>query len=288
MIAFRMRRQLEPDLALVVRGEDRDDAVDALGGVQRVQGAEDEVARLGGQQGRIDGVQVAHLAHQDDVGVLAEAGAQAPREGRDVHPDLPLADGALLVLVEVLDGVLDGDDVLPAVGVDVVEHGGQRGRLAAPGRPGDEDEAALVEGDLFQDLGQEELADRLDLERDDAEGDGQRAALVEDASPEAAEALQAVGQVEVQVLLEALLLVIRHHLARQFLGVLGREPGEAGQRRQCPVDPDHRVVPRLQVNVRSVPLDGDLQEFIDDHGRLLDPGIVRDMSTNGACPRGPR
>ncbi len=158
---------------------------------------------LGGEEGRLDRVQVAHLADEDDVGVLAEAAAQAAGEARDVHADLALADRALLVLVEVFDGVLDGDDVLAAEGVDVIDHGRQGRRLAASRRPRDEDEAALVEGDLLQDLGQEQLPDRLDLERDDAEGDGQRAPLVIDAAAEPAEPGQAVGQVDVEILASA-------------------------------------------------------------------------------------
>ena len=225
---------------------------------------------LGGQQGRLDRVQVAHLADQDDVGVLAQAAAQAAGEAGDVHPDLALADRALLVLVEVLDGVLDGDDVLAAEGVDVVDHGRQARRLAAAGRPRDQDEAPLVEGDLLQDLGQEQLADGLDLEGDDAQGDGQGAALVVDAAAEPAEPGQAVGQVDVEVLLQPLPLELGHHLVGQLLAVGGGQPGIAGQRRQRPVDADHGVVAGLEVEVRGVPFDRDLQEFIDDHAVLLD------------------
>ncbi len=35
-----------------------------------------QVAGFGGQQGGVDGFDVAHFAHQDDVGVLAQGGAQ--------------------------------------------------------------------------------------------------------------------------------------------------------------------------------------------------------------------
>ena len=48
------------------------------------------------------------------------------------------------------------------VRVDVVDHRGERGGLAAAGRPGDEDQAALFLGDLLQHRRQAELVDRPD------------------------------------------------------------------------------------------------------------------------------
>jgi hypothetical protein len=46
--------ELDADLALLVRREDGDDAVDRLGGVERVERREHQVARLGGEQRRLD------------------------------------------------------------------------------------------------------------------------------------------------------------------------------------------------------------------------------------------
>ena len=72
--------ELHPDLRLLLGGEHVDDAVDRLRGVVGVQRGEDEVAGLGdGERGR-DGLDVAHLADEDDVGVLAEDRPQ--RRGR--------------------------------------------------------------------------------------------------------------------------------------------------------------------------------------------------------------
>jgi len=183
--------------------------------------------------------------------------------------------------VEVFDRVLDGDDVLAAERVDVIDHGRKARRLAAPGRPGDQHEAPLEEGDLLQDLGQEQLADGLDLERDDAQGDGQGAPLVVDAAAEPSEARQAVGQVDVEVLFQPLLLELRHHLVRELLAVRGGQPGISGQGRQRPVDADHGVVAGLEVEVRSVPFDRDLQEFIDDHAFLLESDVRRTSASRG-------
>ena len=72
--------ELQADLPLLVRREHRDDAVDALGGVEGVQRREHEVAGLGGEQRRFDGLEVAHFADQDDVRILTQGAAQRHRE----------------------------------------------------------------------------------------------------------------------------------------------------------------------------------------------------------------
>ena len=76
--------------------EDVDDAVDGLRRGAGVQSAEDQVTGFGGGQRQPDGFQVAHFAHQDDVRVLAQRGAQRVGEAQRVRPDLALVDQALL------------------------------------------------------------------------------------------------------------------------------------------------------------------------------------------------
>jgi hypothetical protein len=68
--------ELGAHLLLLVGREGVHDAVHRAGGAGRVQGREDQVARLGGGDGRLHGGQVAHLAHQDHVRVHAQRGAQ--------------------------------------------------------------------------------------------------------------------------------------------------------------------------------------------------------------------
>ena len=89
--------QLDAHLLLLVRREHVDDAVDRLRGVLRVQGGEDEVAGLGGGQRDRDGLEVTHLADQDDVGVLAQHVLEGVGEGVGVLPHLALVDHAGLV-----------------------------------------------------------------------------------------------------------------------------------------------------------------------------------------------
>ena len=61
-----------------------------------------------------DRLEVAHLADQDHVGVLAQRGLQRLAEALRVGAELALVDQAFLVAVQELDRVLDRHDVLLA------------------------------------------------------------------------------------------------------------------------------------------------------------------------------
>ena len=84
--------ELHPDLGLLLGGEDVDDAVERLGGVVGVQRGEDEVTGLGDGEREPDGLEVAHLADEEDVGVLAQDAAAARRGSGGVGADLALVD----------------------------------------------------------------------------------------------------------------------------------------------------------------------------------------------------
>jgi len=250
----------------MVGREHGDDAVDGLGGVQGVQGREDHVAGFGGEQRRFDGLAVAHFADQDHVRVLTQGAAQRVGEALGVDVDLALGDDALLVAVEELDGVLDGDDVVGLVLVDVVDHRGQRRRLAATGGPGDQNQAAGDQGDLLEHLGQIQLVECLDVGGDDAEDQRDRAPLLEDVHAEPAQGLDAVGQIELGVFLEIQLLAVVHdaegHEERVFL----RQLLEVDERHQFAIDANVRERARLEMKVRRPLRHGDLQKVIYFHG----------------------
>ena len=120
--------------------------------------------------------------------------------------------------------------------VHVVDHRRERGRLAGAGRAGEQDDPALLLGELGDDLGQAELVDRLDHHRDGAHDDRDRAALHEGVDAEAAEALDGVGEVDLVLGVELLELVrVVEHLLERGLRVLGEQPLGAGDRLQLAV-----------------------------------------------------
>ena len=103
---------------------------------------------------------VAHFTDHDDVGILAQHVFQRVVEGEGVQADFALFDDALVVFEDVFDGVLQGDDVFFEVGVDVLDHGGQRRGLAATGGAGHQHDAAGRFGD-FLDLSSSPSSSKL-------------------------------------------------------------------------------------------------------------------------------
>ena len=94
-----------------------------------MQRAEDEMTRLRcGERGG-DGLEVAHLADEDHVGVLAQRSLERFGERRRIRSDLALVDDATLVTVQELDRVLDRKDVLRAVAIDLVDQRRERRRF---------------------------------------------------------------------------------------------------------------------------------------------------------------
>jgi len=211
-------------VARSVGREQLDHPVDRPDRVLGVQGAEHQVAGLGGRQRRGGGGVVADLADHDHVGVLAHRGDQRLRERRRVHPELALHDDRAFRAVQVLDGVLDRHDHLRVGGVDLVEDARQRRRLARTGGPGDEDEALLLVLEVVDRL----LRQVHDLQGllvrvDDAQHGAHRAALAEQVHAEPAEPRHAVGEVDLLLGCELGALLLVAHQVDQRLGRPRRE-----------------------------------------------------------------
>src|SRR5690606_40299383 len=101
-----------------------------------------------------------------------------------------------------LDRVLDGEDVAAPLAVDLVDHRGEGRALTGARGAGDEDEAARF---LCQPLDlrrHPELAERLDVERDLADGQGDAAALAVDVPAEPCKVLDAEREVQLVLGLE--------------------------------------------------------------------------------------
>ena len=176
-----------------------------------MQGPEHEVAGLGERQGELNGLRVAHLTDEDDVGVLAQRRAQGARERISVEPDLPLVHGRGLVPVHVLDRILDGEDVQGPPGVDVVDQRGQRRRLAGSGRAGDEHESLRELAHRAEHVRKAQLLGRRDRKGNGAKGQRERALGHEDVPPEAVRLLEREGEVDLLVLVQ----LLAHLLGKQ-------------------------------------------------------------------------
>ncbi len=79
------------------------------GGVVGMQGGKDHMTGQGGLNSDFRRLPIADFPNHDDVGILAQNGAQSGSKGQfDFRVDLDLADPVELVF----DGIFNGDDIL--------------------------------------------------------------------------------------------------------------------------------------------------------------------------------
>ncbi len=203
--------------------EDVNDAVDGLGGVVCVQGGDHQVPGLRGRQRGGDRLQVAHLAHQDHVRVLAQHAPQRLGEAERVLAHLPLVNDRLLAGVQELYRVLDGDDVDLALVVDDVNQGGLGGGLAVAGGPGDEDQPLGAQHQVAHLMGHAQLVQLRHEAGYHAERRRYVAALPVAVDPEAVLLSQVDREVQLLLRLEPRDLLVAEYLVDQPLGILRPE-----------------------------------------------------------------
>ena len=256
-------------LPLLVRREEVDDPVDRVGRADGVQRREHQVAGLGGGERGLHRLDVADLSDEDDVRVLPQHALQRGVEIGGVGSDLTLVDDRALVRVQDLDRVLDRHDVPVVVVVDVIDHRAERRRLARAGRSGDEDETALVVGELADDGRQPERLERRDVALDAPQHEADRAALAHHVHAEAAETGNGIGEVGLGRADELLGALLRHDRERDPLGLHRRDRCEVGPIEPA-VDAEERRRAHLDVYVRSAPLYGVAKQLIQvQHWRDL-------------------
>ncbi|MPN11031.1 hypothetical protein SDC9_158332 [bioreactor metagenome] len=131
--------------------------------------------------GRLDGFQVAHFPHQNDVRVLAQCPTQRILKAYGVGADFTLNDDAFLVVVIKFDRVLDRDNVAGPLQIDYVDHGCQRRRLARTGRPGHQHQSARTVQQVFDRIRQTQLLEGQQCTRNLAQYRSEKVFLLEHA-----------------------------------------------------------------------------------------------------------
>src|SRR2546426_9302474 len=252
--------ELRPDLGLLVRREDVDDAVDRLGRRVGVERGERQVAGLGDGERRLRGLEIAHFADQHDVRVLPQRVLERRREAVGVGSDLALVDDAALMAVDELDRILHRDDVSLQLLVDLVDHRGERSALPGAGGPRDEHQAARPLGQLRHDLGETQVVERADVERNLPDDERHAATLLEAVAAEPRQVLDPEREVELVLGLEALLLALGQHRVGERQRVLGRQHFVGGGVRDVAVDAQLGPLPRHDVQVGGVFLDHLLEQ----------------------------
>ena len=188
------------------------------------------------------------------------------------------------VPVNDFDGIFEGDDVHALVGVDVVDHAGERCGLATAGRAGNEDQAALLgEEGLEGVLWEAELFEGGDgFVFDDAHGQADGAALPGGVGAEPADRPQAKGEVGVAAVQEVFPLAWALH---GLLGVcfeIFRGERRLPEAVDDAVDAGHGGASGAEVNIARATLDKPNKElFEDNHAASVSTWLCQNNSPEG-------
>ena len=137
-----------------------------------MESRKDEVAGLGSGQRRRDRLEVSHLAEEDHVGVLAERAAQSVGERGRVGPSSRWL--TMHRLWRWRNSI--GSSIVMMLGlrpVDLVDQGGERGRLTRAGRPGDQHESTRFVAELAEGRREAELLEALQIGGNEAKRTGE-------------------------------------------------------------------------------------------------------------------
>ena len=78
----------------------------------------------------MNGFKVAHFTDEDDIWIHTKGPTKAFFKATNIGADFPLAEGGLIMLMEILDGIFECDYMLIVIMIDEVEHGSKRGGFA--------------------------------------------------------------------------------------------------------------------------------------------------------------
>ena len=225
-----------------------------------MQGGEHEVTGLGERERDRDRVEVAHLTEEDDVGVLTKGAAQTVGEAVHVGAHLALVDHRGLVEVQVFDRVLDGEDVTRLLLVDLVDHRGERRALARTGGAHDEHESVRLVQQVDRGQRRAELVEVADTVGHHAQGEGERAALLEGVGAESSDVGETEAEVDLTVFVDLLLLTVVEQREHHALGVGPLQDVDALERHEDAVAARRGGAAGGEVEVAGAGRDGCLQQ----------------------------
>ena len=185
-----------------------------------MKGGEDEMAggsRLNGKRNRF---QVAELADQDDVRILAQGASEGGCEAFRVPPHLAVVHDTALTCVDKLYRILDRDDVVLPGPIRLVDDRCKRCRLAASRRAGDQNQSPGQGGQLGDDLGQPQILCRGNLVGNLAEDRSASELLLKKVGAVTGDPRDLIAKVHVPRLLKLLDLVLGSDLVDHRLEVI--------------------------------------------------------------------
>ena len=168
----------------------------------------------------LHGLPISHLADQNHVGRLTQRVLQGHLVGFGIRADFTLVHQTLLVSMEKLDGILNGNNVLLALAIAIIHHGRHGRGLAATGTAEENHQTALGHGNVLEDRRQVELLDGRDPLLDQAQHHASATALGEGADPKARDVGKIQGKIDFAMLVELPHLPVVHDRTHQQHGLL--------------------------------------------------------------------
>ncbi|MNI51946.1 hypothetical protein D3C73_1066980 [compost metagenome] len=249
---------------LLVPRKHIDHPVDGFRRRRGVQRAEHQMAGFGRGQRQANGFQIAHLPHQDHIRVFPQCRTQGGGETTGITMDFTLIDQAFARLVNELDGVFDGEDVVMTMGIEVIDHRRQRGGLAGTGRAGYQHQATGSVGHLAEHVAHAQFIHALHFRRDGAKHRARATVLVEHIDPKTRHAGYFKGKVGFQMFFELHPLGVIHDGMDQSLHLLVIQ-GRQIDASHITVDANHRRQAGGQVQIGCPLFGAECQQLSDIH-----------------------
>src|ERR1035437_5249672 len=165
------------------------------------------------------------------------------------------------------DGVFDRDDMIAAILVGIIDHGGEGGGFAGARGSGHHDQTAVKHAELLEHAGQGrvellKVLEGEDLRRNLAEDGTDAIFLVIEIGAEAGNERDLVAEIDVARFLKDLNLVLRCDLVEHLLKIIILEWGMVHAMKLA-VHSEHGVIARGKVQVRGLLLEHQIEESID-------------------------
>jgi len=185
-----------------------------------------------------------------------------------IDADLALGDDALLVLVNELDRVFDGNDVALAMAVAVIDECCQRGGLAGSSATDKDDQAAQGHRDILQHQRQTEFLESRNVQVDGAADHRDTPLLHQRIDAKAADSGRRYGEVAFLGRLKFGSLPVVHDRTREFCRVL-RQQWLVGYRHHLAIDLDRRRIIGRDKEVGAVLLGHQAQQLVHEFQCLV-------------------
>ena len=173
-----------------------------------------------------------------------------------------MVNDAVLALVDELDRVLDGENMIFPVAVCIINHGSKRRGLSAAGRAGDEYQPFAQHGRARQDRRQREVFSGDDGRRNLPKHRPEAVLVIKKVGAEASDSGNLIAEVHVTRRFKDFLLRPRSDLIEKFMEALVIEDRVPRQTFQFTVDAKSGGLPCNQVQVRGPVFNHHAEELI--------------------------